>query len=195
MQLSFSNIAFVLKFLISLLLIITFMLAPFEGVFAAFNESATNETGAGGQLSDGNGDGIYPLKNLAVTIGILEIDNTAQEYRSQLQAHNLASPDNYWSEYRVSIVDQFLYSHPEKMSQMEEMKNQALILFEQRADKMNGEDSKYRPFDQNSKHKTDDWYSRVYSIKGASSSGNFNIDVVYSSIKNNEALYKSFTDG
>ena len=61
------------KSIVSLLLIITFVLAPFEGVFAAFNESSTNETGAGGQLSDGNGDGIKPLKNLAVTIGILEI--------------------------------------------------------------------------------------------------------------------------
>ena len=65
------------KSIVSLLLIITFILAPFEDVFAGkLNEASTNETGAGGQLSDGNGDGIKPLKNLAVTIGILEIDNT-----------------------------------------------------------------------------------------------------------------------
>ena len=64
----------VCKSLISLLLILTFILAPFEGVFASeLNEASTHDTGAGGELSDGNGDGIKPLKNLAVTIGILEI--------------------------------------------------------------------------------------------------------------------------
>ena len=185
------------KSLVSLLLIITFVLAPFEGVFA--------ETGVNGESNTGDtktkvgdytsADGIlHPLKGLAATIAILELDNTSQEYRSQIEAHNLVSPDNYWSEYRVSVVDQFLYSHPEKMSQVSEMENQALILLGQRADYNDGTKSKFKPFDACGPQKSKN-YSRVYSAKGASSPGNFNIDVVYSSIKNNEVLYKSFTGG
>ena len=181
------------KSLVSLLLIITFVLAPFEGVFAA-GEVNTGETKT--KVGDyASSDGlIHPLKGLAATIAILEIDNTASEYCSQLAAHNLVSPDDYWSEYRVSITDQYLYSHPEKMSQVTEMENQALILLGQKADKVMGKDSKFKPFDAGGKQMSRN-YSRVYSASGKSSPGNFNIDVVYSSIKNNEALYKSFTDG
>ncbi len=188
----------VCKSLISLLLILAFVLAPFESVFAGppYGVNGEASTGDPGGVQSGLGSSTpKPLKGLAVTIAILEIDNTASEYRSQIAAHNLASPDDYWSEYRVSVIDQFLYSHPEKMSQVAEMENQAIILLGQKADYNDGEDSKYRPIDEMGVHKNDGKYSRVYSASGKSSPGNFNIDVVYSSIKNNEVLYKSFTGG
>ena len=180
----------IFKSLVSLLLIITFILAPFEDVFA---ETITEPVGALGDIPP-SGD-FAPMHYLAATVGILEIDNTASEYRSQIAAHNLASPDDYWSEYRVSITDQYFYTHPQEMSNVAEMDKQALIIFKyyKVSDPVSATD-RFRPFSANGAERNKK-YSRVYSTVGKSSPGNFNIDVVYSSIKNNEALYKSFTDG
>ena len=192
------------KSLVSLLLIITFVLAPFEDVFADpvdydSGESHVNDNPPSEPFNspaDSAGD-ILPIDSQAVVIGMLEVDNTAQEYRSQIEAHNAAlseGSNDYWSEYRVSITDQYLYSHPEKMSALSNVGNLALIRLRKKGEST--PNKKYRALGQRGTRSSETYVKTYYAIrKGGSQHSSYNVDVVFSKIKSNEAYYEAFKSG
>ena len=193
----------IFKLLISLLLIITFILAPFEDVFAYpvydSGESKVNDNPPSEPVNspaDSAGK-ILPVDSQAIIIGMLEIDNTAQEYRSQIEAHNAAlseGSNDYWSEYRVSITDQYLYSHPEKMSALSNVGNLALIRLRKKGEST--PNKKYRALGQRGTRSSDTYVKTYYAIrKGGSQHSSYNVDVVFSKIKSNEAYYEAFKSG
>ena len=186
------------KSLVSLLLIITFILAPFEDVFAGKEAQVNGNTDADAVDSgDTNGDGVAPLVGQAVIIGMLEIDNTALEYSNQITAHNQALPEgsnDYWSEYRVSITDQYLYSHPHEMSDIYNVDRCALIrLIKSSESKSN---KQYKALGQRGTRSTKTYQGTYYAVrKSGSQHSSYNVDVVFSKVKNNDAYYEAFKSG
>ncbi len=194
----------IFKSLISLLLIITFILAPFEDVFAGeedydSGESKVNNNPESEKITSGyDPNAIKPFVCQAVIIGMLEIDNTAQDYRSQIEVHNAAlsdGSDDYWSEYRVSITDQYLYSHPQEMSEMANVDRLALIRLIKAGETKNNK--RYKALASNGRGGSEGKYQGTYYAvrKSGSQHSSYNVDVVFSKIKNNEAYYEAFKSG
>lgn len=149
----------------------------------------------GGSESHGVGDGndIPPnstgvgnsLRGTNIIVSLISVENTTAPYRTQIDAHNAGSSDN-WSEMSVAIVDNHLKDFPTAFLSSSITDNGAVI----RLDRASTAQQRYittsgKPFKGS--------FTQVYSAEGKSAPTDFaGIDIVGSAIKNNPAYYQAF---
>jgi hypothetical protein len=164
------------------------MIAPSLTSFAASGSSAssaaTSSTGSADAVSDAV-PGEASLRGKNIIISLMQVNNTTEQYQSQIAAHNMSYSDS-WSEMGVSIVDNYLNDYPLYMLQENTLKRSAVI----RTDRAST--SSLNVIDQSGYIST---YKlrNVYSSEGKSVPDNFKgINVIGNIIKNNSTYYSAF---